>query len=258
MRTFAYLLPFVLVIGGGDNGGSDGGGGGRALSASTDGNGGGGVDLSTGGGGGDGGGGGACSMTPQTGDGTSCAASNCPAGQIGVNLPGGCVCYYKCDPAVQSQCSCDRRCVPLTAPDAGPVGGACLPGIGAGNLCGAGQSKPCAQGLTCAGASGSPKAYCLYECGGQADCPAQTNCVDILDANNKVIDKACFYFYGAAGKADGAMCIPSDACITGDLCNTTCQKQCDGTADTTTGAGKTCTVVNDPAKNNKVIGYTCQ
>jgi hypothetical protein len=197
-----------------------------------------------------------CSMTPQTGDGQDCKTANCPAGTIGVNQQGGgCKCFFSCNPNNQPDCSCDRRCIPLTDNDGGAVGGACLPGNGPGVRCGTGgNGLPCAQALTCAGASGG-NAYCLFDCTGQDDCPAQTQCVGIANQAGMTIGLACTYKSAAGGIATGTACQPSDVCTTGDLCNATCQMQCDGPGGTC--ASGTCKVVNDTTKN-KVIGYTCQ
>ncbi len=258
MRTPTLLLAFtILAAGCGDNTTNNGGdGGGNHDLSMTLGDGGGGNDLSMNL---NDGGSGVCSTTPMTGDQTiDCSTANCPTGQVGVNETTGCKCFYQCNPNTPTQCSCDRLCVSLTSGDAGVVGGACLPGNTAGILCGAGgNGKPCAQGLTCAGAAGG-KPYCLYDCGGQTDCPAQTQCTPISNGMGTVVGMACVFISNDTnGVANGMTCAQAtDHCKAGFICGTTCDQQCDGAGAAGCTAG-TCKVLNDTAKA-KVIAYTCQ
>jgi hypothetical protein len=203
-------------------------------------------------------------VDPMT-DGQSCASAACPAGTIGVNQGGTCTCYTKCDPGQHQQCSCNRLCITLTStnPDGGVIGGGCLPSNTPGERCGVdGNNMPlfnrgiCAQNLTCAGPT-MGKAYCLYNCGSIADCPAQTQCVQIMDNMGMVIGMACQYVSGAAGVAPGQACtVPGQPCITGHLCDGTCKLQCDGVGATCPG-GTTCTKLTDAA-STKTTGYVCK
>lgn len=197
----------------------------------------------------------ACNPTDPMTDGQECDNTACPAGSIGVIEGTSCKCRYACDPANQSVCPCNRRCVELFAGDAGSIGAGCLFGLGAGERCGAGVEKPCAQRLTCAGpAAGTPN--CLHECEGQTDCPQQTVCAEIRDQNMNVIGKACQYISGEFGQPAGANCQPTDACTTGHLCEGgTCKPQCDGPGATC--AVGTCQAFVDTA-TNKTVGYVCK
>ncbi|MFI5288543.1 MAG: hypothetical protein ACHQ17_02790 [Polyangia bacterium] len=205
---------------------------------------------------------GACNPIDPKSDGQDCSKAACPSGTIGVSLGGGCTCLLSCTPGADTECPCDRRCITLTAGDMGVVGGACLVGNGAGERCGADASNMpfghglCAQNLTCAG-DASGKAYCLWNCGAQADCPVQTSCFQITNQQQMVVGMACTYNAGASGVASGSACTPAgQACITDNLCDTTCKPQCDGPGATC--ASGTCTALTDAAKGQKLIGYVCK
>jgi len=204
-----------------------------------------------------------CSPTDPMTDNQDCSAgtSVCPVGTIPVNLPaGGCRCLYKCDPGNQGGCPCSRRCVTLTAGDAGVIGGGCFVANGPAERCGAdGTGTPfgtgaCAQSLHCAGRTNGP-AYCLYPCNSQADCPAQTQCGQLTNSGGMPIGLACQYVYGAAGKNPGDPCQPTDACQEGYLCDGTCKPQCNGPGGPC--AGGTCTALSDTGQN-KVSAWICK
>jgi len=205
---------------------------------------------------------GACNPIDPKTDGPDCSKEACPSGTIGVGLNGGCTCLLACTPGADTECPCDRRCITLTSGDMGVVGGACLAGNGAGERCGTDTSGMpfghglCAQNLTCAG-DASGNAYCLWNCGGQSDCPVQTSCSPITNQNQMVVGMACTYNAGASGVASGSACDPAgQACITANLCDTTCKPQCDGPGASC--ASGTCTALTDAAKGGKLIGYVCK
>jgi hypothetical protein len=255
------IASTLFFFGCGDNGtAGDGGGGNKDLSANTDG-GGSNPDLHFTGDGGPNG----CNPVDPMGDGQDCATANCPSGEVGVNQPGGgCKCFYKCNTATPQDCSCNRFCATLTDSDGGAAGGACLPANGPGERCGASGGVPfgtgvCAQGLTCAGAAAGA-AYCLYNCGGQGDCPKQTQCTQISNAGGMVIGMACVYISASANaKANGAACNEtSDHCMPGYICGlATCDQQCNSSTDTTSCTTGSCKVLRDIVKS-QVIAYTCQ
>jgi hypothetical protein len=166
-------------------------------------------------------------------------------------------CYLTCDPNNQATCPCDRFCGALQGPDGGAAGGGCFPANGEGERCDIQFDKGgCAQNLICARSAGSTKAYCEPLCKTQADCPAHTNCVQIVDMNMKPVAMACAYDYGPTGKAIGSTCGATDACISDSLCDGTCLPQCNGPGDTTTCTmGKTCTAV---VEGTRTIGYVCK
>jgi hypothetical protein len=206
----------------------------------------------------------ACSPTDPMTDQQDCTASTavCSTSTVPVILPGGaCRCLYKCDPAAPTTCPCSRRCLTLTAGDAGVIGGGCYPANGPAERCGANMAGmpfgkgTCAQNLSCAGRSNGP-AFCLYQCNSTADCPRQTQCAPITNGMGMMIGLACQYLYGAAGKAPGEACQPTDACQENHVCDGTCKPQCDGPGATC--ASGTCTALTDQDKGNKVIAWICR
>jgi hypothetical protein len=203
----------------------------------------------------------ACSPTDPMSDGSPCSAG-CPAGTQGVNLPTGeCKCLMDC--TADAECSCNRYCSTLSKPDAGVVGKACVPGNTPGERCGSNGSgmpyglKSCGQLTVCVNADASKMfLYCNYKCESQADCPAQTTCQPLFDANNNPIGNVCAYNSGPNGNKDlGQACATGDVCKTGQLCDGTCLPQCDGPGATC--ATGTCTVLNDTA-SGRTIGYVCK
>jgi hypothetical protein len=160
-----------------------------------------------------------------------------------------------CDPTDQATCPCDRYCGGLVGPDGGPAGGACFLSNVEGERCDImfNNGPGCAQNLICARSAGSMKAYCEPFCKTQADCPAHTNCVQIVDQNNKPIAMACAYDYGPGGKPAGATCGAMDACISDYLCDGTCLAQCDGPGGMC--ATGTCTAL---VEGTTTIGYVCK
>ena len=203
-----------------------------------------------------------CSPTDPMNDGTSCAApGGCPQGTIGVNLGGSCKCYTKC--TVDPECSCNRLCDPVTLADAS-AGAACLPGNAPGERCGRDSSTGaafgnifCGQLTVCVNADAAKLfRYCNYKCSSQADCPAQTTCQALFDAQGNPIGDVCAYNSGPSGNKDlGQTCTAADTCKAGQLCDGTCLPQCDGPGATC--ATGTCTVVNDTA-SGKIVGYVCK
>jgi hypothetical protein len=199
---------------------------------------------------------GMCSNTDPGGDGQSCGAG-CPAGTTAVNQPsGGCTCLYKCDPATPTQCSCNRRCISLTRPDAGVVGGACFLGSGPAQKCGS-NGAGCAQALFCAGPTDTTS-YCLYECQDQSGCPAQTQCAPVYNSMMVQVGLTCQFISGSAGLDPGATCDRiTQNCKLGFICDGTCKPQCDGPGGTCTSGG-TCTAVVDASKGNRISAYVCK
>ncbi len=203
----------------------------------------------------------ACNPTDPMTDGAPCSAG-CPSGTIGVNLNGTCSCYMTC--TVDPECSCNRLCDSVSRPDAGTVDHACLPGNVPGERCSDAasanptfQSSLCGQLTVCVNADAAKMfRYCNYKCGSQADCPAQTTCQPLLDAQGNLIGNVCAYNSGPNGNKDlGQTCTSSDVCKSGQLCDGTCLPQCDGPGGSC--ATGTCTVLNDTA-SGKVIGYVCK
>ncbi len=202
----------------------------------------------------------ACSPTDPMNDGTPCSAG-CPGGTIGVNFGGSCKCFTSC--TVDTQCSCNRLCDPVTFVDAA-AGAACLPGNAPGERCGSdatgapifGVSRFCGQLTTCVNADAAQMfRYCNYKCASQADCPAQTTCQAVY-VNGNPVGSVCAYNSGPNGNKDlGQTCTASDVCKTGQLCDGTCVPQCDGPGGAC--ATGTCTRLDDTA-TGKVIGYVCK
>ena len=207
--------------------------------------------------------GGTCNPVDPGGDGQDCG-SGCPAGTVGVNQPGGgCKCFLKCDPATPTDCSCDRRCVTLTRPDAGVVGGACFPANGPAQKCGADNNGMplfgkggCGQDLFCAGPTAT-SSYCLYECDDSTTCPSQTQCAPVYNSSMQQIGLTCQFISGSAGKAGGAACDPKvDNCMLGFICDGMCRTQCDGPGAACTSG--TCTALTDPLKGGRISAYICK
>src|SRR5581483_2973021 len=98
--------------------------------------------------------------------------------------------------------------------------------------------------------------YCSYKCDTQSDCPSQTTCQPLMDGSGNVIGNVCAYISGPNGnKSLGQACGASDVCQTGELCDGSCEQQCDGPgAACPSGA---CTRLDDPT-SGKVIGYVCK
>jgi len=203
-----------------------------------------------------------CSPTDPMNDGTPCSAG-CPNGTIGVNLGGTCSCFTKC--TVNSECSCNRLCDPITLDDAG-AGAACLPGNDPGTRCSRDTTTGapfgnvfCGQLTVCVNADPPPNPmfrYCSYKCQTQSDCPAQTTCQEFRDSSGNPIGNVCAYNSGANGNKDlGEACTNADTCKGGQLCDGVCRVQCDGPGATC--ATGSCTRVDDTA-SGKVIGYVCK
>jgi hypothetical protein len=204
----------------------------------------------------------ACSATDPMSDGTACSGG-CPTGTVGVNLTSGCKCFATC--TSNPECSCNRLCDTVTMPDAGVVGGACLPGNAPGQRCGRDPTSGsdfgnafCGQLTACVNADAAKLfRYCSYKCTTQSDCPAQTTCVPLMDAMGNPLGDVCSYNPGPNGnKSLGQACTPSDVCQSGLLCDGTCIPQCDGPG-ATCAAGGSCTRLDDPA-TGKVVGYVCK
>jgi hypothetical protein len=201
-----------------------------------------------------------CSPTDPMTDGTPCSAG-CPSNTFGVNLGGACKCYYKC--TVDPECSCNRLCDPLSLPDGGVIGSACLPGNDPGTRCGRDASGHpfgnvfCSQLSLCVNADpAGAYRYCNYKCTAQTVCPAQTTCVPVTDAMGMPLGSVCAYTSGPNGtKNAGDACSGTDICKTGLLCDGVCRSQCDGPGAPC--ASGTCTRLDDPA-TSKVIGYVCK
>jgi hypothetical protein len=159
----------------------------------------------------------------------------------------------------QATCPCDRYCGALQGPDGGAAGGGCFPANGEGERCDIQFDKGgCAQNFICARSAGSMKSYCEPICKTQADCPAHTNCVKIVDQNMMVVGMACAYDYGPNGTPIGMPCMATTNCISDSLCDTTgkCLAQCNGPGDTTTCmAGMTCTAL---VEGTTTTGYVCK
>jgi hypothetical protein len=163
------------------------------------------------------------------------------------------------------QCACDRRCDALISSDGGTAGKACLPGNAPGTRCGKDAatgalfgSGICQQTFQCVAADQAKLfRYCLYECNGQADCPAQTTCRVLFDSSGNAIGNVCAIDSGDLGNKDlGQVCVVGvDTCKTGQLCDGVCRPQCDGPGATC--ARGACTLLLDTAKQ-KVIGYVCK
>lgn len=248
MRTIGLIAIFWASGCGDDNGGATDGGRDLAMQLADGGSDqGAGVDQAAP----------MCSMTPQTGDGQACSPASCPGGQNCVSFNAQpFTCYYACSPGNPGQCSCDRVCATLMNADGGVVGGGCVPGLGAGEKCGQGIPKPCAQRMFCAGPSGGT-AYCLHQCESSVDCPLQTTCA-ILMSGGVEVGKACQYVSAPAGIAAGGACAPGmgTPCITGHLCESgTCKPRCDGPGATCTAGA--CTKVTDTA-SGRTLGYVCK
>lgn len=119
-------------------------------------------------------------------------------------------------------------------------------------------SKPygwgsCAQGLSCAG-SGPGSRYCVYQCESSGDCPAQTACTAVV-SGTMIAGTVCWYNSQPEGLPAGTACGLTDLCISGTLCDGTCQGMCAGPGDPACGAGKTCTAL---ASGMQTIGYVCR
>jgi hypothetical protein len=254
MKIQALALACLLVAGCGDDNEGQGDAGGDMSGAVTDG---GDMAQATGDLAGT-----VCDPTPMTGDGTDCHTDFiCPTGQICVQSGANFNCRFDCTPNVASTCACDRACTELFSPDGGFVGAGCVPAIAAGEACNG--TTPCATSTLCAGQMGG-QAYCLYDCNGQSDCPAHTQCMQITMGGNP-IGLACVFLQNNNGKDLGQACTAdaNDVCKPGLLCDLnnaspTCKTQCNGPGDTAscTGGG-TCTVITDTSKN-KTVGFACK
>lgn len=203
-----------------------------------------------------------CSPTDPMTDGTPCnAPGGCPANTIGVSLGGSCKCYSKC--ATDPECSCNRFCDALTLNDAS-AGNACLPGNAPAQRCGRDPSTGavfgtglCGQLTVCVNADAARLfRYCSYKCSMQADCPAQTTCQPLMDAQGNTIGNVCAYNSGPNGNKDlGQACTSSDTCKTGQLCDGQCRAQCNGPGAAC--ASGSCQRLDDAA-TGRVVGYVCK
>jgi hypothetical protein len=80
-------------------------------------------------------------------------------------------------------------------------------------------------------------------------CPIQSACLQL----NGVATKACVIDSVMGGLAAGAACGPTDACVTGYLCDGTCKPQCDR-AGAACPSGS-CTALSD---GTGTVGYVCR
>jgi hypothetical protein len=274
-RWLAILSVAASAAGCSDNGQAPGGNdGGRDQSMTS------GDDLSMGGNN-EGGAGPAdlatvTSCTPDPGDDGQACGNGCPSGsnEIGfTDQTGMCHCWKQCNPnnPADPTCYCGHVCQPVYAPtgDGGfqIFGAGCVPTNGPGERCGADANQKlygwgiCPLSTFCiTQGTGAGDSYCEYKCNDQTDCPSGTTCIPVHNGAGMSIGNACLLNMTSAqngGKAAGAACAPTDACVTGTMCDGTCKPVCGGPWDQSCTGGTHCTALLDSG-DQKIAGYVCK